>query len=138
MEVTLYRYASGDEGTIGILATPGFHCYTLEPPDRDNKPNLGRILYGEYEVKPRWSSKYREHFWVTKVKNRSYILIHPGNVAGDRTMGYKTHSWGCLLLGMSRGILHGQRAVFRSKEAVQKFKAHMQYEPFTLKITGGA
>lgn len=54
---------------------------TLELPWRDNKQRLSCIPKGTYKVVRRNSSKYGNHFHVTSVQNRSYILIHFGNYA---------------------------------------------------------
>lgn len=68
-----------------------FKCCTLELPDRANMRNISCIPTGIYEVKPRTSAKYKEHFEVTKVLNRKYILIHPAN--------YYTDLKGCIGVG---------------------------------------
>jgi hypothetical protein len=136
--VKIIRYLSSNEGTLGILIAPGFFCFVLELPNRDNAPNISRIPYGTYSVKVRWSEKYGKHFWVTKVEGRTFILMHPGNYAGDRYKGFLTHSWGCILLGIKHGRMAGQRAIFRSREACYNFMKAMNGKSFELKIYGGA
>jgi hypothetical protein len=103
----------------------------MEPPDRNNQPNISCIPLGSYVVRARWSQKYKDHFWVTEVEGRSFILIHPGNVGGDRAKGLRAHTWGCILLGLSRGQSHGQRAVLSSRTAVRRFQN-------LIRISGGA
>jgi hypothetical protein len=137
MEVQLFRLKRGDQGTMGILMAPGFSCYTLELPWRDNQRNISCIPEGEYDVRIRISPKYGQVYHVKKVPNRSYILIHSGNWAGDTSKGYRTHVNGCILLGKSRGTLAGQLAVLNSRITVKKFMKIMDNRPFTLKIHDG-
>ena len=68
-----------------------FACRSLELPDEENQRNISRIPAGRYKVKKRKSDKFGEHFHVTEVPDRDYILIHPGNF-------YKQIR-GCILLG---------------------------------------
>lgn len=68
-----------------------FSCDTLELPWKDNKNSISCIPTGEYEVKKRYSPKFGNHFHLTNVKDRSYILIHKGN--------YHTDIRGCILVG---------------------------------------
>jgi hypothetical protein len=123
-----------DQGTRGILVSDNFLCHTLELPYRNNKPNISSIPSGEYNVKIRISPKYGKVYHVKKVPNRSYILIHSGNLAGDVSKGYKSNVAGCILLGLKRGLLFNQWAVLNSRIAVKRFMNHLNMEPFTLKI----
>lgn len=134
--VFMIRQINSDFGTEGTLYCPdtGFRCYTMEPPWRDNRTSLSCIPPGEYLVNIRVSPKYGEIYHVTNVKDRSYILMHSGNVGGDKTKGYKTHSEGCILLGEKRGILWGQHAILNSKSTVTRFMLTMNNEPFILII----
>lgn len=101
------------KATIGIMRMSGkFFCFTLEPPDRNNGLD-SCIPVGEYSCKRYSSAKYPDTFEVTNVPNRSYILIHSGNI--DK------HSLGCILLGSNAGYLEGKRAVLSSKSAFKKF-----------------
>jgi hypothetical protein len=116
---------------------PGFSCYTLELPWRENQRNISCIPKGEYNVKIRISPKYGKVYHVKEVPNRTFILIHSGNWAGDVSKGYRSHVNGCLLLGKSRGKLAGQLAVLNSRLTVKRFMRYMNYQPFTLKINDG-
>ena len=131
------RYESSDHGTFSAWSIPdfGFACHCLELPWRNNRTSLSCIPAGEYLVKIRKSPKYGIIFHVKDVNGRSYILIHPGNYAGDRTKGYKTHSEGCLLLGKKRGWLGKQKAVLNSRITVRKFMNLMDNQDFKLIIT---
>ncbi len=60
--------------------------------------------------------------------------MHPGNVGGDTTQGFRTHTKGCILLGRRRGWLWGQKAVLSSRPTVMEFMSVMEREDFTLNI----
>jgi len=132
--VELFRLRRSDQGTEGLIVSGIFQCRTLELPWRDNEKQISCIPPGIYDVDIRLSNKYGRVYWVRKVPNRSYILIHSGNYAGDKTKGFKTHVMGCILLGKKSGILSGQVAVLNSRITVRSFMSHMQYEPFRLRI----
>lgn len=135
--VYLCRFSTSDQGTQGILASEdGFFCKTLELPWKDNKRNISCIPAGEYIVKIRKSPKYGTIYWVTNVKERTWILIHSGNFAGDTSKGWKTHVNGCILLGKKHGFLGNQMAVLSSRVTVRRFMRHMQNETFKLKVIG--
>lgn len=107
MELTVLRYSSGDEATLGLLFEgDAFLCYTLEDEAREVKvAGETRIPAGEYEVTlrtvgrkhakygRRFASMHRGMLWVRDVPGFEYILIHVGNTDDDTA--------GCLLLGDS-------------------------------------
>jgi len=133
--VQLFRLKRSDQGTLGLLLAPGFQCYSLELPWRENKQNISCIPNGDYDVVIRISPKYGKTYHVTNVENRSFILIHSGNWAGDTSKGFKTHVNGCILLGKDRGLLAKQLAVLNSRITVNRFMQTMGYNPFKLKIS---
>jgi hypothetical protein len=136
--VYLLRFKTSDQGTEGILiTTDGFNCKALELPWRENQRSISCIPPGEYLCKIRFSKKFGKTYWVTKVPKRSYILIHSGNYAGDKSKGFKTHVEGCILLGKKHGYLSGQRAILNSRISVRAFMNHMKEENFMLTIVGG-
>ena len=135
-DVYLFRTITSDQGTEGILATDGFFCKTLELPWRNNQKGISCIPSGEYIVALRQSPKYGRIYWVTNVPDRSWILIHSGNVAGDVNKGFRTHVQGCILLGKEHGFLYDQRAVLNSRITVTKFMNIMNYKKFKLHIVG--
>jgi hypothetical protein len=137
-DVFLIRTVTSDQGTEGFLTQleTGFFCRTLELPWRDNKRSISCIPAGKYVVKIRQSNKYGKIYWVTKVPDRSWILIHSGNWAGDTEKGFKTHVQGCILLGRKHGYLAEQRAVLTSRPTVKEFMRKMNYESFKLNVVG--
>ena len=134
--VTLCRIARSDQGTEGILLAGNFNCKTLELPWRDNTRQISCIPPGSYDVQIRNSNKYGRVYWVRKVPNRTYILIHSGNFAGDKDKGFKTHVMGCILLGKVHGYLGGQRAVLNSRITVRRLLDELDYNNFKLNILG--
>lgn len=137
LNVELFRLQRSDQGTLGKIFYGEFQCYTLELPWRDNKRSISCIPAGSYDVKVRLSPKYGKSYWVSDVPERSFILIHSGNWAGDVKKKFKTHVNGCILLGQKRGLLGGQLAVLNSRITVKRFQNKLQLQPFTLNIHEG-
>ena len=135
--VNLFRIEQSVQGTLGILSTNNFWCYTMEPNWYNNIRQHSCVPKGSYDVIIRISPKYGEIYWVTKVNGRSWILMHSGNYGGDSRKGYKTHTMGCILFGKKKGWLGGQRAVLNSRVTIRKFYKLMGKEPFILNIIGG-
>ncbi len=134
-KVILTRHYESKYGTEGVLVAPnGLSCFTIEPPWHDNQPNISCIPPGEYKVVPFSGRRFKKVYHVLDVPNRSYILIHAGNLAGDRTLGLKSNTYGCILPGIKRGYLYRQRAVLLSRYAINKLKESLDYEPFVLQI----
>jgi len=91
-----------------------FEFKTLELPWLDNKVRESCIPEGIYKVKKRYSKKFKQHFHITNVPNRTYILIHAGN--------YHNQILGCVLCGDSfRDINNdGYRDVLNSQNTLTK------------------
>jgi hypothetical protein len=132
--VHLYRMARGDQGTQGVLIYGGNRFHTLELPWRYNKKNISCIPQGTYPCNIRVSPKFGKVYWVKNVPDRDFILIHSGNWAGDTRKGFKTNVYGCILLGLNRGLLLGQTAVLNSRLAIRYFMETMEGKPFTLMV----
>ena len=134
-QVTLNRHPTTDHGTLGQLTIGGEQfCWTIEPPDRDNQKNYSCIPTGDYVCVWHKSPKYGQVYLVTGVPDRSHVLIHPGNLAGDRKKNYITHSHGCILLGKYTGKLKNQTAVLSSRPTVRLFFEAMEQREFNLII----
>ncbi len=133
MDIYLRRLQSGDEGTFGKLTAPDFSCFTLEPPWRNNAANKSCIRYGVYNGSKITSAKFGTVLLIHEVPNRTAVLIHTGNLAGDEAKGFRTHSHGCILVGQKFGRLGGQQAVLCSRPAMtallrvvpNKFRLHI-------------
>src|SRR5690606_14239255 len=87
MELVLTRvYKRG--GTNGTLTLNGqFVCFTIELPWKENQENVSCIPEGKYELKARYSPKFKNHLQVLDVHERSLILIHPANHALEELQG---------------------------------------------------
>lgn len=133
-EVKIFRTARSSHGTEGQLIANGFACHSFELPWKNNERGISCIPSGSYAAVIRLSPKYGRTYWVSNVPDRSLILIHGGNFAGDPTVGLKTHTMGCILLGDRIGFLGNQRAILNSRVIVRRFMEHMNYEPFVLNI----
>jgi len=114
-----------DDGTFGaLIICSQLFCFTLEPTDKNNAPNVSSIPAQQYICKRYSSNKYPNTFEVTNVPGRSYILFHPGNTDDDTA--------GCILLGSSIGKLrkaHGVdvRGILNSGKTFEKFMGIMQH-----------
>ena len=134
MTVHLFRFRSSSQGTFGVLVFGLDWCYTGELPWRNNAHNISCIPAGKYRCVERMSPKFGRCFHLQDVPGRSYILFHAGNFCGDKTKGLRSHTYGCIILGMKIGTLLGQEAVLASRNARTFFETKMAWEPFTLEI----
>ena len=118
------------EGTNGVLFYKGeFLGFTIELPWLDNKRSISCIPEGVYELKPRFSEKFKHHLLLKNVSGRSLILIHPANNA-------KKELRGCLapvssLTGIAKGLQ--SRIVFQ-KIVSLCYQAFDRKEQVTLTI----
>ena len=135
----LRRDHEDDDGTTGILLASGLPSLeVMELPWRENRQCRSRVPAGRYRVVPRLSPRFGRVLHVLDVPGRSYILFHSGNLAGDVERGRLTHSQGCLLPGLRRGVLavegRRQRAVLQSRPAMRRLMAWADDRPFELEI----
>lgn len=133
-DVYLFRVQGSGQGTLGLWLTTGFQARTIELPWKDNRPNVSCIPAGQFRAVYRWSQKFKHHYWIQEVLDRSWVLTHSGNFAGDTDLGYKTHSHGCVIMGKYHGKYLGQDAVLLSRPTLRAFISFMNREPFNLKI----
>ncbi|OEU65804.1 MAG: hypothetical protein BA863_08935 [Desulfovibrio sp. S3730MH75] len=134
MKIKISRYESSSHGTFGHLIGPGIKLHVIELPWRDNRSNLSCIPPGEYHCTVVRSPRFGVVYHVKEVPGRSHVLIHAGNYAGDSTLGYRTHSHGCILPGRKRGRLGNQKAILCSKAALTSFMSALERQPFILTI----
>jgi len=138
-QAMLMRETSQEDGTYGILTLPdGSTFNTLELPWRNNETGKSCIPPGTYKVEMRDSPKFGPCYEVKGVPNRSAILIHAGNTAGNVDKGLKSDVQGCILLGLGRGRVNNQSAVIESKAAMASFMQKMSGRSFTLNVVGSA
>jgi len=126
MNLTLNRYSSNVESTLGLLYINNkFECYTLEDEKREiKKRGETRIPAGLYDIRFRevmsgMTEKYREkysffswHLHLINVPGFEYIYIHAGNTDKDTD--------GCILVGdiannnsIERGSIAQSRQAFQ-------------------------
>jgi len=130
--LTLNRYYSDDECTLGVLSIVGQKdpiWYTIEKPWLDNKPEVSCIPRGVYDVKPYSSQKYPDTLEICNVPDRTHILFHTANWANQLQ--------GCIAPGLSAGYImcdrRLQKAVTNSVQAMYQIKEAMGKE-FVLQI----
>lgn len=136
---TLDRGPSTEHGTIGLFTLhQGPTLCTMELPWRENAAEVSCIPPGEYVVEPYLSPTFGRCYHVTDVQDRTWILFHSGNVAGNRDLGYHTHSLGCILPGLRSGWLtvkgRRQRAVLASRTGCRHLDKWAGRRPFRLRV----
>lgn len=143
MRATICReyYKKQTHGTLTVYdedtGEEVFKCRTLELPDLNNAANVSCIPEGYYDVVPRQSPKYSNHFHVLDVPNRSYILIHPANYVGSNNPN-TGHSdlRGCIAVGEKYGDINsdGIPEILNSKNTMKKL-LEIAPDGFVLEIT---
>lgn len=130
-DVLITRFKTSEQGTFGKLTAAGwsFWCYTVEKPWKDNLPYVSCIPEGLYSCEVWDSEKFPISYIVKDVPDRSYILIHPGNIVDDVV--------GCIAPGMRLGTLGESEAVLDSRKAMEKLRELQGREPFKLLIRWG-
>lgn len=120
-----------DDGrcTIGRFLLPlGQTFFTLERPWLNNARGVSCFpAPGTYHAILRKSPHLGITYWLHDVPDRTFILIHSANTVMQLQ--------GCIALGLMRGWLKGERAVFQSVTAVRKFMEIMGGQPFTLEVS---
>lgn len=132
--VTISRHHTSDQGTFGSLRAGGLALHTIELPKRGNRRNFSCIPAGDYDCRLVRSPRFGSVYLLQAVPGRSAVLIHSGNLAGDRQLGWRTHSHGCILPGLYKGSLGDQQAVLCSRPALGRLMTYLAGAPFTLKI----
>jgi len=116
--------------THGSLYLDGvFIAFTIELPWLQNKKRISCIAEGCYVLRRRYSVKFKWHYILLDVTDRSGILIHPANNAQQELQG-------CIapvtaLVGEGTGVA--------SRKAMQKLmevlEPHRKKDSITLCIT---
>lgn len=136
--IILIRTESTDQGTFGKIRIGNEYFQTLELPWRDNQNNISCIPAGIYTCKMTLSSRFKKRMYlVDGVNKRTGIRIHSANLAGDKSLGYKSQLSGCIALGEKIGFIEKQRAILLSTTAIRKFEIIMNGQDFVLEIING-
>lgn len=126
--VNLKRFQSDEKQTLGNLYYKGQEvAKTLELAWNNNNNRISCIPKGEYKVVRRKSAKYGNHFHITNVPKRDFILIHNAN--------YHYQLLGCIAVGFAHIDINkdGFLDVTQSKDKLSKLLKLLPLE-FTLKI----
>lgn len=114
-QVYINRFQSDAKQTLGEMLFNGkVVAKTLELPWLNNNSRISCIPTGCYKVVRRWSKKYGNHFHITDVKGREFILIHNAN--------YHYQLLGCIAVGRDHQDINkdGFLDVTQSKDTMQK------------------
>jgi hypothetical protein len=138
--VSLRRLQTGVQGTFGLIELHGLTLTTAELPWRRNRRGRSCVPPGTYQCTWRRSPRFGDVYHVDGVPDRTAILIHPGNLAGDAEVGLDTHTQGCILVGERFGFVKNsagvmQRAVLVSRPAVRAMAATLNRRPFLLEVS---
>ncbi len=135
-KLTITRLAWDSDGTRGVTIFNGKTYQTLELRPDHNEADLSCILGGTYNCNLRLSHHFeRNLFHVDGVQNRTEVMIHNGNYAGDTTKGKRSDVLGCILVGSGWDVApSGQKMVTGSKVALAELMEALGTEDFTLEI----
>lgn len=133
--MNLIRGKSTDQGTPGKLDFGGL--VTIELPWKNNEPFVSCIPTGVYPLKLYASPKFNcDVIEIIGVPNRDKVEFHWGTWAGDIDKDYLSNSDGCVIVGSKAGMLAGQMAVLRSRDAfnmlIAAFKAGLIVPTLTI------
>ena len=119
--VKLHRDIETDDGTFGTLNLNGkVLCHTLEDRWRDNEPRVSCIPKGRYLCVPHNGAKWKNVWEITRVPNRSAILIHSGNT--------EFNTVGCVLVGTAVGKIDTKYGLVGSRDALDKLRKQLPYK----------
>lgn len=114
-QVFLNRFQQDQKQTLGELLFNGQEvAKTLELAWNDNNNRISCIPTGIYKAVRRKSAKYGNHFHITNVPKRDFILIHNAN--------YHYQLLGCIAVGKDHSDINkdGYLDVTQSKLTMQK------------------
>ena len=140
MIARLVRGPSTDQGTFGVLTFGTRSVRTLELPWRDNRRQRSCIPPGAYDCGMVRSPRFGRVYGVADVPDRSHILIHAANLAGDVDAGWHTQLHGCIAPVRSVGAMRNpqgrmQAAGLVSRPALMDLMAWAGGQPFKLEIS---
>jgi len=123
--VMLNRAIMTNEITLGMMYVHEVKhqtIYTLELPWLKNQQSISCVPAGVYLCKSYTSNKFRNVFQLTKVQDRTKILIHAGNSTKD--------TYGCIIPGLTASNLR----VYESRDAIKLLRSILHKEAFMLQI----
>lgn len=132
MKLTLRRFLSANNATLGVLTGLSMPLYVLEDAWRGNRRGVSCIPAGSYNVVPHgWEPqspvKFKNTWRLLSVPGRTGILIHAGNNHADTE--------GCLLVGMGMLVSQLSSSVTDSRIAIELMRKEVVRREFELTIT---
>lgn len=114
MKLIIKRIVTGIHGTFGVFLFNDIpFALTLEREWLDNQRGISCIPAGHYICKRVNSPKFGNTFEITKVPNRTSILLHRGNLDDD--------SHGCILVGEQFEPINGSPGIAVSTHGYNEF-----------------
>lgn len=132
--VKLRRLESSDQGTFGHLVDGDFVAFSGELPWKNNENDISCIPEGRFECRWTWSGHFRRYMYEVKVPGRVGVRIHSANFMGEPHPPRLKQLEGCVSLGEKIGVMEGQKAIFVSRPAIEKFEKRMGGLPFILEV----
>lgn len=132
MKALMYRSQRHDCMVSGLQFDTGFQCFIMEPPWRNNEPEISCIPEGVYQCSlapsKKWSPTPPLLYLLHGVPGRDLIRFHAGAFVRD--------TLGCLLTG--NAVTEdpvGATFLRNSRKTLMAFHEHTQGGPFTLTIS---
>lgn len=140
LRASIVRGPSTDQGTFGVLTFGQDVVHTLELPWRENKQQKSCIPVGKYQCAIVKSPRFGRVYGVQNVPNRSNVLIHSANFAGDVDKGWTTQLHGCIATALRVGQMRNNAGVMQaaglvSRPALARLMEWADGQPFELEIT---
>lgn len=141
MQLHLTRDVHGAAHTYGVLAFDRYVFQTIELPWLDNKHGVSCVSIGTYQLF-KHDSEAHPKTWA--LVNPDLGVIHfpdPAHPAFRVACLLHSANWafqlqGCIGVGVTRGVLQGQPAILRSREALAQIQALVPWtDEHTLTIT---
>ena len=121
--IVLERLETTDVYTLSqVFIDDIFFGYAIEDAIREKKIHgITAIPRGTYKVAVTMSPRFKKMLpLLFDVPNFTGVRIHAGND--------ETHSEGCIILGLSKGILNGKVSVLDSRKAMDRLMKILKYE----------
>ena len=128
LQLDLIRVSKSDLCTQGVLRLNGWaFAITMEPPWRDNQPDISCIPADVYTCTRIISPHFGETFEITGVPNRAHILLHKLNAVNETK--------GCVGIGEEFGGTYDAPLIVGSARGFGEFMQLLQgHQSFVLRI----
>jgi hypothetical protein len=111
----LIRFETGAHGTLGKIIAPDIQCYSIELPWKNNEQNISCIIAGAYPYRKEIHPKFGRCLRLFAISEREGVLMHAGSFAGDVSLGWKSDSSGCVIIGSKIEKIKKQKAAINSR-----------------------